>query len=144
MDTIVCRKLLRMARWQRKPSSVTLGVYKPWDMVRTAFAGTDIDKAGEAYHNQSAVKALAGTREFSWDHEDVMEPDREKFLQAARDSAIATFAVLMDGTWYEKGEMGWWGIVSNEQDRDEWLSQFGKLLDSLPDDTLLSVYDCHI
>lgn len=57
---------------------------------------------------------------------------------------LTTFAVLKDGEWYEKGEMGWGGMVSNEKDEEEWESKVRELLQGLPDDTLLSVYDCHI
>ena len=53
-------------------------------------------------------------------------------------------AIVMDGKWYERGEMGWWGMVSNEQDTDAWNAQVSTLLDSLPDDTDISVVDCHI
>lgn len=57
---------------------------------------------------------------------------------------FATFAVLKDGVWYERGSMGWWGVVSNEMKDDEWEDKFAELLASLPEDTLISVYDCHI
>jgi hypothetical protein len=35
-------------------------------------------------------------------------------------------------------------MASDEKDKDTWNKEFAKLLDSLPDDTLLSVVDCHI
>ncbi len=57
---------------------------------------------------------------------------------------LKTFAVLKDGKWYERGEMGWWGVVLNEKDKDEWDTQFDVLIKSLPDNTLISIYDCHI
>jgi hypothetical protein len=55
-----------------------------------------------------------------------------------------TFAVLKDGQWYERGEMGWWGIVIDGKEDEQWEQEFDKLLSELPEDTLLSVYDCHI
>jgi len=58
--------------------------------------------------------------------------------------SISTFAVLKDGEWYQKGDMGWWGIVSNAQKQDDWENEWQKLIDSLPDDTLLTLVDCHI
>jgi hypothetical protein len=67
---------------------------------------------------------------------------REEYLNRRVD--FSTFAVLKDGEWYEKGEMGWWGCISDEKKPDEWTEQFNKLVDELPDDTLLSIYDCHI
>lgn len=57
---------------------------------------------------------------------------------------IRTFAVIKDGEWYERGEMGWWACVSNEKAEEEWENEFRKLLEGLPDDTLISIYDCHI
>jgi hypothetical protein len=38
-----------------------------------------------------------------------------------RAEVYVPFAVLTpDGEWAERGEMGWWAIVTNEKDRDEW------------------------
>ena len=67
--------------------------------------------------------------------------DQQEGLENAE---IVTFAVVKDGEWYERGEMGWWGIVSDEKDTEVWNNQFNKLLNDLPEDTLLSMYDCHI
>jgi len=74
---------------------------------------------------------------------DVFIPEtKEQYLN--RHASITTFAVLKDGKWYEKGEMGWWACVSNEKDPKDWNLEFKKLLDEIPDDTMLSLYDCHI
>lgn len=58
--------------------------------------------------------------------------------------SIATHAVVKDGKWYEVGSMGWWGMVTNKKDENEWDAEFEKLVYSLPDDVLLTVFDCHI
>jgi len=55
-----------------------------------------------------------------------------------------TFAVIKDGEWYERGEMGWFGCVSGEKDRAEWSKQYTDLLMEVDGDTIVSVYDCHI
>lgn len=55
---------------------------------------------------------------------------------------FSTYAILKDGEWYAKGEMGWWGVSSNED--ENWSIEFEKLIKSLPEDTLLTVVDCHI
>jgi hypothetical protein len=57
---------------------------------------------------------------------------------------FSTFAVIKYGKWYERGEMGWWGPVLEEKESSVWNDEFKKLIDSVPDDTLLSMYDCHI
>lgn len=55
---------------------------------------------------------------------------------------IQPYAVLMDGRWYSRGDMGWWGITSNEN--EAWKGDFKALFDSIPDDKWLTMVDCHI
>lgn len=57
---------------------------------------------------------------------------------------ISVFAVVKDGKWYERGKMGWFAVVSDEKDKDAWSEEVKQLLASLPPDTLLTMYDCHI
>ena len=119
-----------------------------WNEIRERHGKENIDSAREEYRNHPVVRILDNSEEFK--HEfmfrDITEmaETRGDYIENARRSSIVTFAVLHNGTWYERGEMGWWGHVSNEKDQNEWNNQFYELLESLPDDTLLSVYDCHI
>lgn len=103
------------------------------------------DKFNEDYTN-GTLKPFEGYREYgvenTGDCENYIPETREQYLK--RHAHVGTFAILKDGEWYEKGKMGWWACVSNEKDPDEWNSQFDKLINELPEDTLLSVYDCHI
>lgn len=62
----------------------------------------------------------------------------------AKAKALSAFAVLKDGKWYEKGEMGWWAMVSNEKDDDAWDREFDLLIKSLPPETRITFVDCHI
>lgn len=68
----------------------------------------------------------------------------EEYISAAREASIRTFAVVKDRKWFEKGKMGWWASVTNEKDPGTWNSIFVNLLKDLADDTLLSIFDCHI
>lgn len=61
-----------------------------------------------------------------------------------RNSGISTFAIVKDGQWYERGSMGWFGCVSDEKPDDQWEEEWNKLILNLPDDTLLTLVDCHI
>jgi hypothetical protein len=40
--------------------------------------------------------------------------------------------------------MGWWGMVSGEKEQSNWNAEVADLLVDLPEDTLISLYDCHI
>lgn len=54
------------------------------------------------------------------------------------------FAVLTpDGEWHERGDMGWWGNVSDEKDKDVWWREYRELLATWKECTAVSV-DVHI
>jgi hypothetical protein len=54
------------------------------------------------------------------------------------------FAVLTpDGTWHERGEMGWFGVAKNEQNEKDWEAYYTKLLEKYPGHYVIAV-DCHI
>jgi hypothetical protein len=109
--------------------------------------GNDFDARRKFYHDQPAVKAFHDAQitgyHSGFEPEDFYEP-RDRFIEAARKGAISTFAVLKNGEWIERGAMGWWGMVSDEKQRNEWVDQFERILLTIPDDEMLSVVDCHI
>jgi hypothetical protein len=106
-----------------------------------------VDAARKEYRAQPTEKALMAVEDFRcmWEgYGDLLTQTREQYVQAARDRAFTTFAVLENGNWHEKGKMGWFACVSNEKEQSEWNGQFNALIDSLSDDALLTVVDCHI
>ena len=58
--------------------------------------------------------------------------------------ALTSWAYLQDGEWSEKGEMGWFGMSSNDRDPEEWESEVTKRVESLPADYWVAMVDCHI
>lgn len=70
------------------------------------------------------------------------EPDPIEW--AKKPEPFTCFAMVKDGQWLERGEMGWWACVSNEKDKDMFEQEFTAALDSVPDDHWLTVVDCHI
>lgn len=121
--------------------------HETWETIRERIE--NVDDARKAYWEQPRLQAWRNDKRVFDELGYNSSPDdfmisREDFIQNARNMAISTFAVIKDGNWYEKGEMGWWGIVHNGKEQQNWNTEFGKLLESVSDDTLLSVYDCHI
>ncbi len=84
---------------------------------------TNADEDYEATQVDSALK-----KDVDWEH-----PEMKDFC---------LYALLDDNGWHEKGEMGWFGISTNEV--QDWESEFKKLLDAIPDDARITVVDCHI
>jgi hypothetical protein len=54
------------------------------------------------------------------------------------------FCLIIDGVWYEKGEMGWWGMTSNEKESGEWQGEVAELLKNIPADAEVYNVDFHI
>ena len=113
-----------------------------WNEILESYGKEKIKEARDLYWDNPVIKDLQAA-EFHFDLEEFLVP-RKEFENISYHSAITTYAILMNGTWYEKGQMGWWGMASNEKDQMTWSIEFSKLLDSLPDDTLLTIVDCHI
>lgn len=106
----------------------------------------DIQKARAEYHSQPIVKAFneAGFISLFSDPIEEFSISREKFLKLAECRATSSYAFVRDGKWTARGEMGWFGVSSNEMDENEWHEKVSAMLDELPEDTLISLYDCHI
>lgn len=120
---------------------------RTWEAVR-AEHGDDTGAARKAFHGQDAYRIAAKDDQLRWlafegDLHEFWWPESRHVFRA-RKQAFCTFAVLRDGNWYERGRMGWWGVVFNEKDESEWVNQFETLVESLAPDTLISIYDCHI
>jgi len=113
-----------------------------WDDVRNRIKS--IDEARDFYHDQPMVKAFSKwtTDNKEWDDLDPYLIDKKTFQTDAGRNAFITYAVLKDGKWYARGEMGWWGMSSNEN--NEWDEKFFDMLKEIPEDTRLTLVDCHI
>mgnify|MGYP001194419837 CR=1 FL=1 len=76
----------------------------------------------------------------TWSH---IAPDEGEsvgdWIEAA--PAITAYAVVIEGTWCSKGEVGWFGISTGE--KDDWQSQLEAILQRIPDDHYVAFVDCH-
>lgn len=118
--------------------------YPSWTEIREKH-GEKIDAAREEYRNHEVVKDFDKAKFFIWgDFYDEYAASREEYVEKRRVGAIVPFAFVKDGQWVEKGEMGWFGMTSNEKEQNDWNKEFYDMIKSLPEDTLLTVVDCHI
>ena len=70
------------------------------------------------------------------------EPTDDEKWQLSADHP--PFCVIIDGEWYEKGEMGWWCMTTNEKDTKAWSDEFHALIEGLPIDSDVTLVDFHI
>jgi hypothetical protein len=144
-----------------------------WDRAQKIFKGTpvpeawrtilerhpgDPDAARQEYGKQKRVRAVRehdekARKESRW--EDALlgfdgdigsfSVSREEFVQRARDNAICPYAYLVEGEWFAPGEMGWWGQSTDDtDDQARFARAFNEMFDALPEDTVLTLVDCHI
>ena len=102
------------------------------------------DEMTEEEYREAAIENIMDRGKSFRDFMFGIRENDTKETYVERCSATSTFAVIKDGKWYEKGEMGWWGCVSDEKDGEDWEEQFSALMEDLPQDTYLTLIDCHI
>lgn len=114
-------------RWRINPEN------GKWEEYSTYNPNSKWDWYDEHGRWRGLIKTLDGD---SVDYALLEEVDWEK--------TNTPFCVVIDGTWYEKGEMGWWAMVSNEIPDDEWDKKFLELVKGLPEDSEVYNIDFHI
>ncbi len=129
-----------VARWRKVHECLAGREIPKWNSFKDQF--DDIDKARDAWWSQKIIQDFGKLN--IWDDIEEYDCTEEEYRLRGNLSAIPTFAVVLDGKWYERGEMGWWAAVKDEKEIEDWSKEFNDLVASLPDETLLSVYDCHI
>ena len=123
----------------------TLNTLKPWKYFREEKYPDDNNKAMEVYNNQEAVKLFRQSVLCGFgDGPEEFLCTKEKYLDEVNNNAGVTYAFLIDGDWVERGEMEWFGMSSNEIDKDKWDEKFQEMLNSLPETERLTLVDCHI
>lgn len=112
-----------------------------------------IERAREEYGRQPRVKKVD-----EWDRGNSSEavlgffskPDDipetlEEYVAQRRNTRLTTSAYVFEGKWHENGRTGWWGVTFDEtMTQDEWDQKFSEWFDTLPDDTLITIVDCHV
>lgn len=107
--------------------------------------GDDVDAARKEYGSLDVVKDLNSSNFFVMgDFVDYFGNSREEYLEKCKLQTMMPYAVLMDGVWYQQGEMGWFGMSNDEMTQEEWNKQFWEVINSLNPETELNLLDCHI
>jgi hypothetical protein len=50
----------------------------------------------------------------------------------------------LDGEWHENGQMGWFGVKMDDEERDVWPQEYQRLLAEVSDDAFVCIVDCHV
>ena len=75
---------------------------------------------------------------------DLDTPNEENTYSVHLADDFLPFCIVVDGEWYEKAEMGWWGITIGDKPKEEWEAKVKELLSTLPPDSMVNAVDFHI
>jgi hypothetical protein len=136
------------ADWEAYHALVDGTSYQSWFAFhdRVKAGEITIDEARAQYKDQPQAKKideLLGFMHVEEDEKRIAGPKDAFVLEQAR-SSIVTYAVLKDGEWFGRGEMGWFGMDSGRKDRVSWNDEFWAIWDSIGDDEQVTIVDCHI
>jgi hypothetical protein len=119
---------------------------KPWSdfvpRMKSAQSKEEMDTIRNEYHNQERLQAIRNAK--LWLDADDFLVSRDEYVGKAMKASCVPYAIIKDGNWHARGEMGWWGISKNEVDGNQWMDKAYELLTGLDDDTMITVVDCHI
>lgn len=103
-------------------------------------------EADKAYRELPYTEALHNAGLLLWfeDPVDTFSVGREAFVERVCRDASTPYAVLKNGQWHAKGEVGWFNTSNDKTAPDAWNERVQELLRDLPEDTLLTAVDCHI
>jgi len=124
-----------------------------WNKIRKSHGKDNIDDAREEFNNTEYNKMIheldrkenkyASSWIWAGDiHEYFNGFDKEKFIISRMGRSFAPFAIVKNGQWIQRGEMGWWGCVSDE--KEDWPTEFCRIFSSIAPDTRITILDCHI
>lgn len=100
----------------------------------------------ERFNNQPAMLALKKAKVSIPDFfdESLLMVPADKIRRVLAGRAWQPLAWLKDGKWDERGRMGWFGIVSEPCDYDEWDLHCREIWDSIDDNAMITLVDCHV
>lgn len=115
-----------------------------WRAIRDKH-GTNIEAARLEYNSLEVVQDMGKANIFAFDGlAETFCNSRQDYVQKRKNQTMVPYAMVMDGKWYQKGQMGWFGVSTNEMDDDQWNQEFWNIIFSLDPETQLTLIDCHI
>lgn len=122
---------------------------RSWNDVRDEelAAGKPIEEGRALYHSQPCIALWRTTEQGRWSMEcpvAYLGFEVDKFAERQRNRRLTPYALVQDGVWTAKGKMGWFALSDDQVTQDQWNAHVTSLYKTLPQDTLLTLVDCHV
>jgi hypothetical protein len=108
--------------------------------------------AGEKYYwsqprckawKTMAEKPLLGDHFYRYYTPDRFLVSKDEYIDLVCCGYLSPFSIVINGAWQECEDQSWWESKKIKGEFLEWIATYEKILNSLPGDTMLSIYDCH-
>lgn len=122
----------------------------PWSdyLARVDAKEITIDQARQEYRQQPGREALTEpyNQYFGVDPYEEYAKPLEEISRLAAEAAVPGWSLLtLEGEWWERGKMGWFGMSDSTDDSEaEYNRRANAYLEALPDDVILAAVDVHI
>lgn len=110
----------------------------------------DVAAARSEYWGQPFMRSITGDATL-WLYENPVDGyclhednPREAYAHSEALHSVPCYAWVEDGIWNARGKMGWFGFSDDTVSTTEWYEKVWEKLLELPDDTLVTIVDCHI
>lgn len=70
--------------------------------------------------------------------------DRDAYIEKQVQKTLMPVAILKDGTWHQKGRMGWFGVLSDSMSDEDWHTHVHDIYSGLSAGTKVTIVACHI
>lgn len=144
----VCR-IINNWRWKNKTSFDELPSPISWKKFKSFVNDKSMtpDEARATYYKQEFTSDFSNNDLYFFDEdpiEDIWAKTEDQYVEEKMVDFMVPYAFVINGEWIERGEMGWWGITLKDNDYTEYCNKFWETFNSLPDDTMVYLFDCHI
>jgi len=120
-------------RWEDEEDS---GAFHKWIDDREAEADEEA-----VFLRSEMVKAMTHTADWRAGME-APTGDIKAWIDGAR--PMTCWGFVRDGEWFEKGEMGWWGMSNDEFSEEQWHSKCSDMFGEMDPEKWIAMIDCHI
>jgi len=110
-----------------------------WNEFRESY--NSIADAREYYNNHPSVKALSSYNSF----QEFLNGEKE-YIDYRVKCRLDPYAIVINGEWKEVKESDHFDALDDQgqEQKMNWVNRVSQMITEMPDETLLSLYDCHI
>lgn len=130
--------------WEKMCALKDAGARAAYECLSEAFRLHDISKLGIIA--KLTEDGIAGWDEMFFIKDESLEDYMDRRGATAIDKHPLDVFALVDaqGEWHSSGDMGWFGLVSNEKPAREWKNELELLTEAIDPEDFVVIIDCHI